>query len=344
MTSLAVIFGLFSLSANAGIISFSGSLERMCAITAQDSGEEAGKQQLVCFGKKLTDYQKEEENKLFDSMKEISKPISRLEVLTSQYSPMQACVQYSDRTVECFGYPSYNSTDFDKIPEMGAFVSTALSSEGFCGLKENNELFCAGYNYYRSATKQSKGTAFGGNSRGLGCIYDSATKKQECWGNFSEILFSVEPLKLEPTWYVAGINHICAANSETVQCWGANHRNQRDVPHFRGKITKISANDSTTCLLTDKERLHCWGGDSEGGNLTVPFIEGVKDFAVASSGICAQIAEGLVCWGSPDLVNSIPASIVAPKENWPSGIALPEEPKPATPPQGGGEQGDGVLN
>ena len=150
-----------------------------------------------------------------------------------------------------------------------------------------------------------------------------------CPTNFiceSKVCVPVDPAPPACSKAVAtGGEHACAVrNDGTVWCWGANDFGQLgdntatdsekpvQVAMLTDAAIAVAAGDSTSCALTKKGDVWCWGhndagelGDGTNSDSRTPVqvkgVSGVTAIAVGSGHACALGGDGSVlCWGSND--------------------------------------------
>lgn len=120
-----------------------------------------------------------------------------------------------------------------------------------------------------------------------------------CWGGNWEGQASV-PSDLGPARAVsAGQSSTCVVlQSGYPRCWGWDYNSISSGPSsFTRKVTEISVNYTSTCLLAEDDgTIHCWG-DNQLGGVTPPAGPFVH-LSMAAWGGCAQRADGTIaCWG-----------------------------------------------
>ncbi len=95
----------------------------------------------------------------------------------------------------------------------------------------------------------------------------------------------------------AGTAHSCAIDAASVKCWGSGDLGQTRVPSGLGLPQMIIGKANHSCVVTQDNRLSCWGYSSE-GQLGYPRDLRNVTFAAAASGrTCAIQDRKLSCWG-----------------------------------------------
>lgn len=132
------------------------------------------------------------------------------------------------------------------------------------------------------------------------------------------------------TMVSTGADHTCALQTGKVYCWGRNMNGQIGVGHTVGApeptqsiyasgapvqgIKQVSAGHTHTCVITARDTVLCWGGNSDGqlgDNSTtdrytaVPVrtqagdtLSGVTAIASGYNYTCAIAAQTVYCWGA----------------------------------------------
>ncbi|BBH53575.1 RCC1 domain-containing protein [Fluviispira sanaruensis] len=198
------------------------------------------------------------------------------QVITSLTSPMKkivvgnshsCAIRKEDGALFCAGENNYgqlgngtftnslNATEFTQVSINNVqFIDLALSGNATCALSAKHEVYCFGSN--------AKGEL------GLGISYRNKKKTPE----------KIENLKLLSI--VGGEKHFCGikktkkAKENKVVCWGDNSEEQ--IAYSGDKInkpvdlantknmTQITAQGSTTCMLSDKQEAYCLGKNQNG--------------------------------------------------------------------------------
>jgi alpha-tubulin suppressor-like RCC1 family protein len=134
-----------------------------------------------------------------------------------------------------------------------------------------------------------------------------------CWGLLPvEEVHRVGPFASPPTAISIGNGHGCAITEGAgIQCWGSNSggelgdRTVNDsaapvtVVGFDGDVTRVAAGIGS-CAVDAAGDVWCWGASY--GPVPV-VVNGVSDPLFLETG-CAGLTDGVVCWGSADMVAS----------------------------------------
>jgi hypothetical protein len=185
-----------------------------------------------------------------------------------------------------------------------AVVTSTVSAGGFhsCGVKDNNEVFCWGYdgsNQVSDGPPVSFTQISAGDSHTCGLKTDNTAI---CWGEngSGQSTPPTDTLKL----ISAGKTHTCGLKTDgTELCWGdgADGRTAQQA----GTFTNVSAGGFHSCGVRGDGAAHCWGRNDMGQTtvLTGTFIQ------VSAGGLhtCGLRPTGIIeCWGRGDEGQTVP--------------------------------------
>ena len=95
--------------------------------------------------------------------------------------------------------------------------------------------------------------------------------------------------------YQGGIKHTCGLKEDgTIECFGANHQGQLNVP--AEKFKTVTAGATHTCGVTVDGRITCWG-DNGRGQLQAPQGELVAVSAGRDHTCSVRVDGRITCWG-----------------------------------------------
>jgi alpha-tubulin suppressor-like RCC1 family protein len=150
------------------------------------------------------------------------------------------------------------------IPGAIKLRSVVVGSNFFCGLTENNGVYCWGSNYFGqfgngASTPERTGIPVRGAS-GMTFVELSAGSSHVC-GH-----------QVDGNVYCWGDNHFGQLGTPTSELCGANSCSSRPLrvaPSVRFRL--VRAGDVSTCGISDRGALYCWGPNSNGqlGNGTI---------------------------------------------------------------------------
>lgn len=189
-----------------------------------------------------------------------------------------------------------------QVAGITRFSSVATGGAHTCGLLQDGDVLCWGWNKYGQV-----GNGVGGNARDV-------------------LMPSPIITLLEVNSVAVGATHMCAGTANSmVQCWGDNSIGQLGTGVFAdvasltapqkvslivaGLATTVGANHS--CALLSSTELACWGSNEYGqigngfsgsiSNTAVPnFVSGligVSNFASGGNSNCAIVSGEVYCWG-----------------------------------------------
>ena len=123
----------------------------------------------------------------------------------------------------------------------------------------------------------------------------------ECWGR-NDYLQSEVPEDLGiPVGIAVGGWHSCALqDDQQVRCWGHNDYGQATVPDNLGNVVQLALGFYHSCTLNDAGVVNCWGRNND-SQLSIPtnLLPATKIYS-GPYNVCANTAEGIVCWGRND--------------------------------------------
>ena len=183
------------------------------------------------------------------------------------------------------------------------FIAVSAFHLHTCGLRENGETECWGWNEHGQADAPEGHfvaaiDAYTWYTCGL-----RENGEIECWGDNS--LGRATPPEGKFTAISTGHDHACGLReSGEIACWGSNVSGERDAP--QGSFTAISVGGQHTCAIAetfdgtntaaDTGEIECWGRNTL-GQTDAP----VGRFRAVSAGIhhtCAIRTSGEIeCWG-----------------------------------------------
>lgn len=215
------------------------------------------------------------------------------------------------------------------------FVSLEVGFNHTCGVTDLDEAWCWGLNAdgqlgVGDTTDRSVPTLVSGGhtfaSVTLGETHScglTADPIALCWGeatdgrlgNGDDTTNRTAPdtvaFELEYTSLTAGFAHTCGTYSGVIWCWGSNQQGAVDpaepftndyttpeaVSGMPGDLTDLSGGYLSTCGLTGRGYVWCWGSIGGSGE----YADGARSFESVASGfghVCALTAEpALWCWG-----------------------------------------------
>lgn len=225
----------------------------------------------------------------------------------------------------------------DVYSSKGGVVNVRSFSENsatYCAIKENNDLFCWGSDYYGTRGDGTQPVMQGVTSVKGGVEHNCALKDERlyCWGRGYDGRVGVGGSSAAYTTpqlistlglvsdYSLGSDMTCAIKKEdkTLWCWGNNGYGRLGIGDTENKlspvqvqgisnVSKVVAGETHVCAITEDNNLYCWGQNSSGelgigtivDSYSPAFVKSnIKSVVVGGVYTCAiDLSNWLYCWG-----------------------------------------------